>query len=540
MTAASVPSPVITAPADNKWLVALAVSFGALMATIDLSIVNVALPQIRGSVGASIDEMASLVTFFAIAQVVVMPLTAFLGRFFGQKRVYLFCLGLFLFGSVLCGLAHSLPQLIAARAIQGLGAGALQPTQQAILRQTFPPREQGMAMAVFAMAVMVGPAVGPTLGGWIVDNWSWPWIFYINLPVGIVGILMVMRFVHEPADIRTANLAIAERMRQNLDWIGIALMSVGLATTQYVLEQGPRDDWFESPTITVGVIVGVAGILGFIIRELTAPAPAVNLRLFRDPVFSSATVIGGVMFAVLIANMFLLPVFMQELLGYTALQSGWAMVPRTAAMMVTVPIVGRIYNHVSPRLLIALGLICVAWGSWDMGKFTLQTSTSGIALALIVQGLGFALLFVPLTTVALSHVDRSHLSDATGLNALVRQFGGSVGLAIFTTVLTRSAAQAQNGLLAHLDPGRPVVMQRLAAMKAALMQRGLDAGQAQAGALKALGGTVMRQAQVMAFDKTFILAAGLMLVLLLFVPFLRQPPREETTADPKEILHVEL
>jgi DHA2 family multidrug resistance protein len=540
MTTANLTAPAIGARTDNKWLVAFAVSFGALMATIDVSIVNVALPQIRGSVGASIDEMASLVTFFAIAQVIVMPLTAFLGRFFGQKSVYLLCLVLFLFGSVLCGFAHTLPELIAARAIQGLGAGALQPTQQAILRQTFPAEEQGMAMAVFALAAMVGPAIGPTLGGWIVDNWSWPWIFFINLPVGVVGILMVMEFVHEPHDIRAANLVEAERMRKHLDWIGIALMSVGLATTQYVLEEGPREDWFDSPTITVGVIVAAIGLVGFVVRELTATAPAVNLRLFKDSVFSSATIIGGAMFAVLIANMFLLPVFMQELLGYTALQSGWALVPRTLAMMLATPIIGRIYNHVSPRLLIALGLICVAWGSWDMGKFSLDTSTSGITLALAVQGVGFALLFIPLTTVALSHVERGQISDATGLNALVRQFGGSVGLAIFTTLLTRYVAEAQSGLMVHIDPSRPEVMQRIAAIKAALMQRGLDAGQAQAGAIKALAGTVMRQATVMAFDKTFLLAAGLMLALLVFVPFLRRPSLEETSNGPEETVHVEL
>ena len=307
---------------DNKWLVAASISFGAIMATIDISIVNVALPQIRGSIGASIDQMTALGTSFAIAQVIVMPLTAFLGRFLGQKRVYLFCLGLFLVGSMLCGLAHTLPQLIAARALQGLGAGALQPSQMAILRQTFPPKEQGMAMAVVGMVVVIGPAIGPTLGGWIVDNWSWPWIFYINLPVGILGILATSRFVHEPEDIRAANRAQAEVMRRNLDWQGIAYMSVGLAALQYVLQEGNRNDWFDSKTITLATIVAVAGIVAFVVQELRAPAPAVNLRLFRDPTFTSATLIGGIMFANLMANMFLLPVFMQELLGLHRAQVG--------------------------------------------------------------------------------------------------------------------------------------------------------------------------------------------------------------------------
>jgi MFS transporter, DHA2 family, multidrug resistance protein len=412
---------------DNKWLVAASISFGAIMATIDISIVNVALPQIRGSVGASIDQMTALGTSFAIAQVIVMPLTAFLGRFFGQKRVYLFCLGLFVVGSMLCGLAHTLPQLIAARALQGFGAGALQPSQMAILRQTFPPREQGMAMAVVGMVIVIGPAIGPTLGGWIVDNWSWPWIFYINLPVGILGILATSRFVHEPPDIRAANRAQADVMRRNLDWQGILYMSIGVAALQYVLQEGNRLDWFDSRLITLAAIAAAAGIIAFVLQELHSPAPAVNLRQFRDTTFASATIIGGIMFANLMANMFLLPVFMQEMLGFTALKSGLALMPRALIMLVATPIVGRIYNLVSPRVLVALGLLCVALGSLEMGHFTLMTSDAGIIRVLLLQGVGFAMLFVPLTTVALSHVERTQLTDASGpqlAGAAVRRLGG--------------------------------------------------------------------------------------------------------------------
>jgi DHA2 family multidrug resistance protein len=512
---------------DNKWLVAAAISFGALMATIDVSIVNVALPQIRGSIGASIDQMTALGTSFAIAQVIIMPLTAFMGRFLGQKRVYLFCLGLFLVGSMLCGLAHTLPQLIAARALQGFGAGALQPSQMAILRQTFPPKEQGMAMAVFAMVVVIGPAIGPTLGGWIVDNWSWPWIFYINLPVGIIGILATIRFVHEPPDIRAANRAQAEVMRRNLDWQGIAYMSVGLAALQYVLQEGNRNDWFDSKLITLATIVAVVGIVAFIVQELRAPAPAVNLRLFRDPTFTSATVIGGIMFANLMANMFLLPVFMQEMLGFTALKSGMALMPRALVMMVATPIVGRIYNHVSPRVLVALGLVCVALGSLDMGRFTLQTSDTGIIFTLLLQGVGFSLLFVPLTTVALSHVARTQLTDASGLNSLVRQFGGSAGLAIYGTLLEQYSTRARAALAVHVDPYRPEVAQRLESMTRGMIAAGMDAATARAAALKALAGTVARQGAMIAFEKTFMLTGFMMFTLLALVFFLRSKDHED-------------
>ena len=297
-------------------------TFGTLMGAIDTSIVAVATPHLRGALGATVEEMTWVTTGFVIATVVVMPLTAFLGRFFGQKRVYLFSLCLFVLGSALCGLARSLPMMVVFRALQGLGAGALQPTEQAILRQTFPPEEQGMAMALFGLAVVVGPAVGPTLGGYIIDNMSWPWIFYINLPVGLLGIFMVTRFVHEPEDIRRANLDRAAEQRKNLDWLGIVLMTVGLASLQYVLEEGSRNDWFSSMPVAVCTFLAFFVLAAFVIRELTAPVPAVDLSLFKDRVFLSGTLIGAMMFAILMSITFLLPVFMQELLGFTATQSG--------------------------------------------------------------------------------------------------------------------------------------------------------------------------------------------------------------------------
>src|SRR3954462_8847587 len=261
----------------NKWIVTLSVTFGTLMGAIDTSIVAVATPHLTGALGATVEEMTWVTTGFVIATVVVMPLTAFLGRSFGQKRVYMFSLALFVLGSALCGMARTLPMMVAFRALQGLGAGALQPTEQAILRQTFPPEEQGMAMAIFGLAVVVGPAVGPTLGGYILDNYAWPWIFYINLPVGALALFMVSRFVHEPDDIRQANHAAAIKQRANLDWQGIALLSVGLACLQYVLEEGSQNDWFDSRAITVCALVAGVVLAAFIICELTAPAPAVNL-----------------------------------------------------------------------------------------------------------------------------------------------------------------------------------------------------------------------------------------------------------------------
>ncbi len=523
-------------PPANKWLVTLSVTFGTLMGTIDTSIVNVALPQIRGQLGATLQEITWISTGYVIAQVIVMPLTGFLGRMFGQKNVYMFCLALFLVGSVMCGLAQSLPMLVAFRAIQGLGAGALQPTEQAILRQTFSAKEQGMAMALFALAVMLGPAIGPTLGGYIVDHYHWSWIFFINIPVGILGLYMVATFVPEPEDIRAANRLAAAQQRKHMDWLGMALLVVGLVAFQYLLEEGQADDWFESDLILGCAFVALVSLIAFVIRELTAPMPVVNLSLFKDPVFLSGSLIGAVMFAMLMGGMFLLPVFMQELLGFTATQSGIAMMPRVAVMFVATPIVGKIYSRVDPRVIIACGVGFFGAGAYLMSHFTLETPQSEIIVAIMVQGVGFSCLFVPLTTTALNNVPRHKLADATGLNSLMRQIGGSVGLAIFTTVLSRYGVVARSALTAHMDPSRPEVQARLLAIQSALMQRGMDLNAARTGATASLLGVVMRQSTVIAFEQLFLLTGISFLAVLPILVFLKRGG----LPDPKAKVHVEI
>src|ERR1700674_1995762 len=264
----------LTAPTErapvNKWLVTVSITFGTLMGAIDASIVNVAVPHLMGSLGVTVEQVTWVTTGFVIATVMVMPLTGFLARLFGQKRVYMACLVLFIIASALCGMARTLPLLVFFRVLQGLGAGALQPTEQAILRQTFPLAEQGMAMAVFGMAVVLGPAFGPTLGGWLVDNYSWPWIFYINVPIGALSLLMVTKFVHEPPDIRAAMQAMAARQRKNMDWGGIVMLFIGLGTMQYVLEEGNRNDWFDSNEIKLITLIAAVSLTFLVIRELSA------------------------------------------------------------------------------------------------------------------------------------------------------------------------------------------------------------------------------------------------------------------------------
>ena len=501
-----------SAATSNKWLVTVSIAFGSLMATIDSSIVNVAVPVLRGELGASITQITWISVAYMLAMVLVMPLTGFLGAFFGQKRLYLASLALFVAGSALCGTARSLEALILWRVLQGLGGGALQPTQMAILRQTFPPREQGMAMAVYTMVILIGPAVGPVLGGWLTDNYSWPWIFYINLPVGLLGIYMTWRNVHEPEDVRAANRTRAELQRKNMDWAGIALMTVGVASLQFLLEQGPEEGWFDSNLVAAAAFLAVFGIAAFVIRELTATAPVVNLRLFRDRAFAASTLVGMATMAMLMGSMFLLPVFMQELQGLPATNAGLALVPRTIAMMVVSPLVGRFYNRTGPAVLIAAGVLLFMIGSWQLGHVTALTSTGELVVPLALTGAGLAFLVVPLATAALASIPRSLLADATGLNNFLRQIAGSVGLTIFATLFTHYAATARAGLAAQVSALRPEV----------------------AGAARAAAAAVAREGAVIGFDRTFLLQAVMFLFLLPLLYFVRTP-REQESAPPAAV-----
>jgi DHA2 family multidrug resistance protein len=516
-------SPAVAAGPVNKWVIALSISFGALMASIDTSIINVALPHIRGSVGATVEEITWVATSYIIATVVAMPLTGFLGALLGQKRLYLMGLVVFVASSMLCGVARSLPVLVVFRAIQGLAAGVLLPSQQAILRQAFPPSEQGLAMSMYAMIVSFGPAIGPTLGGWITDNYSWPWIFYINVPVGIVGIAMSWSFLHEPPDVVAANRARAVAQKKNFDSIGIALMCVFVSTLQYVLEEGQRDDWFDSTAITACSAVAAVSFVAFVWRELTTTSPVVNLRLFRQGTFTSATVIAAVVFAMLTASMFLLPLFLQELLGFTATQAGVALMPRALAMMVLMPVVGRVYHRVPPAVFVAAGTALYVLGSYELSHLTLQSSAHDIFVPLFLTGVGYAGLMVPLVTLALEAMDRTVLADAAGLNSFARQIGASTGLAVFATLLSNYRKQAYASLATHVTPFRPEVMEQLIASARSFAQHGMDAEAARHAAIQALAARVSLQASVLAYEKVFLLQAVAFVVVLPLGFFLRAP-----------------
>jgi MFS transporter, DHA2 family, multidrug resistance protein len=496
----------------NKWLIAVSVTIGTLMGAIDTSIINVALPHLRGTLSATVDEISWVATGYIVAAVIVMPLTAWLGSWFGRKRLYMSGVVIFILGSIFCGLSRSLWAMVVFRIFQGIGAGILQPTEQAILRESFPPHQQGIAMSLFGFVVVLGPAIGPTLGGYIVDNWSWPWIFYINVPIGAIGLFMVWRVVHDPPYL--------VRRRGEIDYLGVALLVFGLGALQTLLEQGERNDWFDSKLMVAYALIAVVSLTWFVVHELETPHPAVNLRVLRDRSFSSGTAIGAVLGAVLFSTIFLLPIYMQELLGMNAMHTGLALMPRSVTTLICIPIVGAIYNRTSPRLVTAIGLALGGYSCIMMARFTLDTSSAQILWPQVIQGAALACIFIPLSTVALATIDRKEMGDATGLNNLVRQLGGGFGVAIFASQLGRFITSWRAQLLPHVAMGSPQVMARLASAKQMFIARGFDAVTAQLQALRVLDFQIMRQASMLAFEQAFryagiLFLASVPLVLLL-------------------------
>lgn len=522
------PAMAAAAPAVNPWLVTVAVTVGTLMGALDTSIVNVALPYIRANLGVTITEVTWISTGYIIALVIIMPLTAWLGATFGRKRVYMTCLLLFTVASFFCGAARSLMTLLIFRVFQGIGAGALQPTEQAILRETFPPEKQGQAMGMYGLAVMIGPAIGPTLGGWITDNYDWPWIFYINIPIGIFGLWMVNQFVHDPPYVKE------QRGKAGVDAIGISLLAIGLASMQTVLEEGQTNDWFSSNFIVTLSIVAAIALCAFIAWELHVEKPVVDLSILRNVSFTTGTMIGGVLGISLYSSMFLLPLFMQELLQYPATKSGLVLMPRSLVMLVFMPIGGALYNRLGPRLMIFGGLLIAGCAPIMMSHFTLETSDSYFVWPQVIQGIGFVLIFIALSTTSLAGIEKPKMTSATGLYNLIRQLGGSFGTAIFATML-ETQQQANHALLAaHVAVSNPAFMERFNMMQQGFMAEGINAWEARDRALRIFDGMVSQQAAVLSFERCFFLI-GMLFFLCLPLVLLLKPVRRPAHAEHEPI-----
>jgi DHA2 family multidrug resistance protein len=499
----------------SKWMVTIAVLTGTIMAVLDSSIVNVALPRMSGTLGCSIEEITWVVTAYILANVIIMPIIAMLSARFGRKRFYLASVVLFTVASMACGMARSLPTMVVFRILQGIGGGVLQTVSQAILRETFPPEEQGMAMGLFGMGAVVAPAVGPTLGGWLTDNYAWPWIFYINVPIGAINVYLVSRYVQDPAFLT--------RVRGAIDWMGLTFMTVGLGALQLLLEKGETEGWLDSRFIVTLAIVAIVGLAAFAWRELTARAPAVDLRLLKNTTFSSATLMGGILGVALNASLFLLPVFLQRILGYPAIDSGLALMPRSLAMIVLMPIGGLIYNRLGPRVLVGSGLVISAYSFWRLGHLSPNMGFWDIFFPQLWQGVGFSLIFVALSTAALAGVARDKLTAASGLYNVVRQVCGSVGIAAAATLVTRGSVIYRARLSQELVPGDPRVETWLQGIKAAMLRFGGDPALATRQAMAALEEYVVRQASVLAYNHIYQLITLSFLACLPLVLLLRRP-----------------
>ena len=515
-----------TATAPNKWLITLTVMTGTIMSALDTSIVNVALPYMRGNLGASVEEITWVATGYILSNVLIMPIIALLSSRFGRKRFFIFSVLIFTFSSMLCGLAWNLTSMVIFRVFQGVGGGALVPISQAILRETFPPEEQGMAMGIYGLGVVLGPAFGPTLGGWLTDQFSWPWIFYINVPIGIVNLMLVSRFIQDPPYL--------VRERGRIDLAGLALMMTGLGALQLMLEKGEREDWFSSRFIITLAIIAAVGLFMFVWRELHVERPAVNLRLLKNLTFASGTLIGGGLGIGLYASLFLLPLFLQQQLGYPAFNSGLALMPRSAAMALAMPLSGRLYNRLGPRPLIGAGLLINVYSFLELSRLTLDAGFMDIFFPQLWQGIGFGLIFVALSTAALSCIDKPEMTAASGLYNVVRQVFGSVGIAISATMLTHSETTYHGVLAEHLTPSRDVVGQWLATVAGGLHAAGIQTGEATSTALRMLDVETTRQATMLAYNHVFLHLTALFFLCLPLVFLLRQgdqAPTESVVGD---------
>ena len=504
---------------SDKWIVTLTVMIGTIMAALDSSIVNVALPYMRGSLSATIEEITWVATGYILSSVIIMPIVGMLSARYGRKKFYLLSIVSFTISSMLCGMAWDLTSMVIFRVIQGMGGGVLIPVSQAILRETFPPEEQGMAMGLYGFGVVLGPAFGPTVGGWLTDHYSWPWIFYINVPIGVINVIMVMRFIKDPSYL--------VREKGKIDFLGLGFMTVGLGALQVLLEKGEQEAWFESHLIQYLLIASLAGIILFLWRELTCDRPAVDLRILKDVNFASGSLIGGFLGMGLMGSLFLLPMFLQQLLGYPALDSGFIQMPRSLAMAVAMPLGGKLYNRLGPRVLIGSGLIITALSFYQLSRLSLNMGYFDVFSPQLLQGAGFGLIFVALSTAALSTVERQSLTAAAGLYNVVRQVFGSIGIAVAASQLTKSMTTYHALLAEKVTDYGSAASGWLQSVAGGMQSQGVDSSTGRQMALSLLDNELSRQAGMMAYNHLFLLATTLFVISMPFIFLLKSNKKKE-------------
>jgi DHA2 family multidrug resistance protein len=496
-------------PNHNPWLIAVAVMAATFMEILDTSVANVSLPHIAGNLSATTEEATWVLTSYLVSNAIVLPITGWLGIRFGRRRLLTMCIGIFTLASILCGMAPSLGFLIVARVLQGIGGGAMQPIAQAVLLESFPPEKRGVAMATYGMGVIVAPILGPTLGGWITDNYSWRWIFYINVPVGIFAILMVQAVIEDPPYIKHAK-------SERVDFLGFSFLAIWLGTLQVILDKGQQEDWFESTWISWFAVISLVCFLSFLLRELRTEYPIVNLRILKNRNFAAGilliTCLGGVLYGTTAA----LPIFLQTLMGYPALQSGFALSPRGLGAFVTTFVVGRLVGRVRNRILMIIGFTLLAASSFWMGHINMSMSVWNVIWPSVLNGVAISFIFVPLTTAAMGYLRQDQMGNATGIFNLMRNLGGSFGIAMVSTLIVRRAQVHQASMVAHLTPYDLGFNQHLEIAQHALTATS-GSYQAHQQALGLVYNSLLQQASLWAFVENFRLFGVLCLACLPFV-----------------------
>jgi MFS transporter, DHA2 family, multidrug resistance protein len=503
-------------PDINPWLIAIAVMSSTFMEVLDTTVVNVSLPHIAGNLSATTDEATWTLTSYLVANAIVLPMTGWLASRFGRKRLLLMAVTGFTAASFLCGLAPSLPFLIIFRIIQGACGGGLQPLSQAVLLESFPAEKRGQAMAFWALGIVVAPMLGPVIGGWLTDNYSWRWVFYVNVPIGVLAILLTQAFIFDPPYLR--------KERTGIDYWGIGLLVVGMGSLQIMLDKGQEDDWFGSHFIVTLMVLAVIGLGGLIVRELKAEHPVIDLSVFRYRSYAVGTLLMTAVGFVLYGSTVLYPLMMQELLGYTATHAGVTNFPRGTASFLFMPFVGFLTGKVDARKLLAAGLLLTAAAMFEVSFFSLDVGFWDFAFPLVLQGVGLGLIFVPLTTVSNDEIPRERIGNATSIFNLMRNIGASVGISSVETLQFRNMQTHINYLGQHVNEASPQTQQTLAGLRQSFMLKGADAVTATHQAHGAMWGQLQQQASMLAYNDVFRFLGGLFLVMLPLL-FLMKKPR---------------
>ncbi len=504
-------------PSVNPWIVAISVMLATFMEVLDTTVVNVSLPHIAGSLSSSIDEATWALTSYLVANAIVLPMTGWLAGRFGRKRLLLLSVGGFTIASFLCGFAPTLPMLIFFRVVQGLTGGCLQPLSQAVLLETFPSESRGKAMAFWGLGIVVAPIIGPVLGGWLTDNTSWRWVFYINVPVGLLALLLIQLYIHDPSYLR--------RAKAKIDYWGLGFLALGVGALQIVLDKGQEDDWFSSDLITALGVAAAVGLIAFIIRELMTSTPIVDLRALKNRTYATGVLLMTVMGFGLYGSLVLVPIFLQSLLRYPAYQAGFAMAPRGIGSFLAMPIVGLILNRVGAKRLLMAGFYLAAVTLFWHGTLSLDAGYWDIFWPQFVQGVSLGLLFVPLTAAAMSPIAKEKMGNATSIFNLMRNIGGSMGIATATTLLARRQQVHFSVLGGHVDPFDPPTRAFLDGLKRAYQAAGADPVTAAQRAMAAVTGMVQRQAAMLSFVDAFR-TLGWAFVLAAPLVFLMKAPKK--------------